>query len=111
MSHCMNRTDVNDVNKENYLFAFRTTNVTIIPGDMPEIQFWLLIEISPIHSERMISALREFLVHGCSRKDICRKYNISSGYFSSALGRFQRVVFTVMQLMPYYVQESECVAE
>ncbi|MWN36020.1 adhesin biosynthesis transcription regulatory family protein [Escherichia coli] len=100
-----------NVDKEERLFAFRASNVTIMPGNMPEVQFWLLIEISPIHSEKMISALREFLVHGYSRKDICRKYNISSGYFSSALGRFQRVVFTVMQLMPYYVQESESMTE
>ncbi|EJZ3074357.1 transcriptional regulator [Escherichia coli] len=100
-----------NVDKEERLFAFRASNVTIMPGNMPEVQFWLLVEISPIHSEKMISALREFLVHGYSRKDICRKYNISSGYFSSALGRFQRVVFTVMQLMPYYVQESESMTE
>lgn len=108
MTHCMNGINVD---KKEHLFAFRASNVTIIPGNMPEVQFWLLVEISPIHSEKMISALREFLVHGCSRKDICRKYNISSGYFSSALGRFQRVVFTVMQLMPYYVQESESMTE
>lgn len=108
MTHCMNGINVD---KEERLFAFRASNVTIMPGNMPEVQFWLLVEISPIHSEKMISALREFLVHGYSRKDICRKYNISSGYFSSALGRFQRVVFTVMQLMPYYVQESESMTE
>lgn len=108
MTHCMNGINVD---KEERLFAFRASNVTIMPGNMPEVQFWLLVEISPIHSEKMISALREFLVHGYSRKDICRKYNISSGYFSSSLGRFQRVVFTVMQLMPYYVQESESMTE
>lgn len=108
MTHCMNGINVD---KEERLFAFRASNVTIMPGNMPEVQFWLLVEISPIHSEKMISALREFLVHGYSRKDICRKYNISSGYFSSALGRFQRVVFTVMQLIPYYVQESESMTE
>ncbi len=108
MTHCMNEINLD---KEEGLFASGATNVTIMPGDMSEIQFWLLIEISPIYSERMISALREFLVHGCSRKDICRKYDISPGYFSSALGKFQRVVFIVMQLIPYYVQESECLTE
>lgn len=90
---------------------FETVDATIIPGDMPEFQFWLLIEISPIHSEKMIFALKEFLVQGYSRKDICKKYGISSGYFSSALGRFQRVIFTVIQLMPYYIKKNEGISE
>ncbi|EJZ3074356.1 transcriptional regulator [Escherichia coli] len=76
----------------------------IIPGEMPESQFWLLVEISPIHSERMIMALKSFFVDGYSRKEVCVKYNISPGYFSGALGRFHRVVFMVTQLAPYHIQ-------
>ncbi len=75
-----------------------------MPGEMPEEQFWLLVEISPIHSERMIQALRDFLVMGYSRKEICERYNISPGYFSGALRRFQHVHLTVIQLFPYYSQ-------
>lgn len=71
-------------------------------GEMPELQFWLLIEISPFHSERIICALKDFLVMGYSRKEICERYNISSGYFSSALGRLQRVNIAVSRLAQFY---------
>lgn len=30
-------------------------------GDMSENRFWLLIEISPIHSEKVIAALKDIL--------------------------------------------------
>ncbi|MFO6428140.1 PapB/FocB family fimbrial expression transcriptional regulator [Escherichia coli] len=49
---------------------------------MSELHFWLLIEISPIHSEKIILALKDFSIMGYSRKEVCERHNISSGYFS-----------------------------
>lgn len=77
---------------------------SLIPGEMPELQFWLLIELSPMHSEKVILALKDFLVVGSSRKDVCERYNVSPGYFSGALGKIKHVNMTVMQLIPYYFQ-------
>lgn len=90
--------------RDNYFFLSKSQNESLMPGKMSELHFWLLIEISPIHSEKIILALKDFLVMGYSRKEVCERNNISSGYFSGALGRFQRVNATVTQLMPFYIQ-------
>ncbi|ELO4939572.1 transcriptional regulator [Escherichia coli] len=77
--------------------------INFYPGNITEEHFWLLVEVSPIHSERIISALKEFLVDGCARSDIYKRYNISSGYFSGALGRLRHVSMTISMLVPYYI--------
>lgn len=88
--------------KESCLLLSKRGRGIVEPGEMPELQFLLLIEISPIHSEKVIHALKDFLVVGYSRKEVCERYNISPGYFSGALGRFQRVSLAVSKLTPYY---------
>lgn len=75
------------------------------PGKMPDDQFWLLAEISPLHSEKVISALRDFLVGGYTRKDACERHDVSQGYFSSALRRFQSTHYIVNKLVPFYISE------
>ncbi|WP_311765737.1 MULTISPECIES: adhesin biosynthesis transcription regulatory family protein [Escherichia] len=92
--------------EDNRLYLSKKQSDNLKAGTVPEIQFWLLIEITPIHSERMILALKDFLVMGYSRREVCEQYNISSGYFSGALGRFQKVHLTVNQLIPYYLRSS-----
>ncbi|ELV1426243.1 adhesin biosynthesis transcription regulatory family protein [Escherichia coli] len=93
--------------RDNCLFLTKTQDESLMPGEMPELQFWLLVEISPIHSEKIILALKDFLVMGYSRKEVCERHNVSPGYFSGALGRFQRVHLTVVQLTPYYSQPKK----
>ncbi|HED0168020.1 TPA: adhesin biosynthesis transcription regulatory family protein [Salmonella enterica subsp. enterica serovar Mississippi] len=78
--------------------------MSLIPGEIAEEHFWLLIEISPIHSEKIIGALKDFLVTGYSRKEVCERHGISPGYFSGALGRFRHVSLTISQLIPYYIK-------
>ncbi|HAW1411660.1 TPA: transcriptional regulator [Escherichia coli] len=85
--------------KDKYILNF-------YPGNMSEEQFWLLVELSPIHSKKIISALRDFLVDGCDRKDIYKQHNISAGYFSGALGRLRHVSMTIAMLLPYYMNEK-----
>ncbi|ENT2050206.1 PapB/FocB family fimbrial expression transcriptional regulator [Salmonella enterica] len=34
------------------------------PGAVSEEQFWLLVDISPIHSEKIILALKDYFVSG-----------------------------------------------
>ena len=52
----------------------------LIPGKVPEELFWLLMELSPLRSEKVIRALKDFLVLGYTRKEVCEKYEVSYGY-------------------------------
>ncbi|HBC5825956.1 TPA: adhesin biosynthesis transcription regulatory family protein [Escherichia coli] len=90
--------------RDNYFFLSKNQNESLMPGKMSESHFRLLIEISTIHSEKIIFALKDFLVFGYSRREVCERHKISSGYLSGALGRFQHVNTTVIQLIPFYVQ-------
>ncbi|HAN6895059.1 TPA: transcriptional regulator, partial [Escherichia coli] len=42
--------------EDNRLYLSKKQSDNLKAGTVPEIQFWLLIEITPIHSERMILA-------------------------------------------------------
>ncbi|MBN6378147.1 adhesin biosynthesis transcription regulatory family protein [Escherichia coli] len=72
------------------------------PGKMSDSQFWLLAEISPVHSEKVLNALRDFLVLGYARKEACERNEVSPGYFSGALGRISHVNYIVSSLASYY---------
>ncbi|CAD6074472.1 TPA: PapB/FocB family fimbrial expression transcriptional regulator [Escherichia coli] len=75
----------------------------IYPGRMSKEHFYGLIEISGIHSQRMIGALEDYCVNGEERKEVCAKHNVSQGYFSVCLKKFQMVNKTVAGLLPHYV--------
>lgn len=90
--------------KDNYLLLDSNKRNSLMSGKVSELHFWLLMEISPIYSERIILALKDFFIMGYSRTEVCERYKISSGYFSRAFRRFQRVHATVMQLMPFYTR-------
>ncbi|EAV4565499.1 transcriptional regulator [Salmonella enterica] len=92
--------------KDSFLLFSKGNAELLKPGEMPEHQFLLLIELSPIHSEKLISALKDFLVLGYTRREVCEQHNISSGYFSGALGKVKKVIFTVTKLLPYYVNNK-----
>ncbi|EHC4980548.1 transcriptional regulator [Escherichia coli] len=63
----------------------------LIPGRVTEDFFWLLIELSPLRSEKVIRALRDFLVLGYTRKEVCERYKVSYGYFSLAFKRIRYI--------------------
>lgn len=86
------------------LYWVRRHEQNILPGEMSENHFWLLSEISPVHSEKVINSLRDFLVLGYTRREACERHSVSPGYFSGALRRFQRVNQTVSRLVPYYIK-------
>lgn len=75
----------------------------LVPGQVHEIHFQLLMEISPVHSDKVILALRDFLVLGFTRKESCERHNVSPGYLSTTLGRIQNISKSVSKLMPYYI--------
>ena len=84
----------------------------LIPGKVPEDFFWALIELSPLRSEKVVRALRDFLVLGYVRKEVCEKYGVSYGYFSVALKRIRHTDDIVCQLVKYNKTNiCECICE
>ncbi len=79
----------------------------LLLGSMSEMHFFfLLIGISSIHSDRVILAMKDYLVGGHSRKEVCEKYQMNNGYFSTTLGRLIRLNALAARLAPYYTDES-----
>ncbi|EMK6461546.1 PabB family transcriptional regulator [Escherichia coli] len=84
-----------------YLTKFRGDVHSLV--NISEEQFWLLVEISPLHSEKVILALRDHLVYGDQRKIACEKNNVSAGYFSVCLRKLRQVSRVASLLAPWYV--------
>ena len=74
----------------------------LIPGHVSDTQFWLLVGISSMHSEKIINALFDFLVKGRARKDACNEYSVNSGHFSIGLNRLQHISHTAAKMAEYY---------
>lgn len=84
------------------LMLARIKRGALIPENVNEEHFWLLIGVSSIHSEKIIQALRDYLVLGVPRKNVCEQYNVNNGYFSTSLNRLQRISDAVAQMVTYY---------
>ena len=81
-------------------------NRMLIPGFVSEVAFDLLIELSSVHSIKIINALHDYLVLGDDRKIACERYGANSSYFSIALGRLLRTNQIVSQLASYYGEQE-----
>lgn len=99
----------NKVTSEDTLFAqerssfyLKSNKHKLSSASLTEELFWMLIEISPLHSEKVIWALRDFLVFGYTRREVCEIYNVSRSYFSISLGRISHVNNVVSSLVLYY---------
>ncbi|HFF6196425.1 TPA: S/F1C fimbrial major subunit operon transcriptional regulator [Escherichia coli] len=95
-------------------FLLKLRESALSSGSMSEEQFFLLIGISSIHSDRVILAMKDYLVSGHSghsRKDVCEKYQMNNGYFSTTLGRLTRLNVLVARLAPYYTDSVSAIAE
>ncbi|WP_218073130.1 adhesin biosynthesis transcription regulatory family protein [Escherichia coli] len=65
-------------------------------------QFDLLVELSSIHSQKVILAMRDHLVQGDSRKVVCERYGVNAGYLSVCINRLLRVEKGVSKLVRFY---------
>lgn len=74
----------------------------LVPGRVTDTQFWLLVGISSMHSDKIISALFDFLVKGRPRKEVCLEYNVNSGHFSIGLNRLQHISHAAAKMAEYY---------
>ncbi|HHU2987310.1 TPA: PapB/FocB family fimbrial expression transcriptional regulator [Escherichia coli] len=50
--------------------------------------------------------MKDYLVGVHSRKEVCEKYQMNNGYFSTTLGRLIRLNALAARLAPYYTDES-----
>ncbi|EMV2691264.1 transcriptional regulator [Escherichia coli] len=65
-------------------------------------QFELLVELSSIHSKKVILALRDHLVLGKTRKEVCAQYGVGAGYLSLCIRRLLIVEKVVSRLAGFY---------
>lgn len=93
------------INRGRSAFLLNIRESVLLPGSMSEMHFFLLIGISSIHSDKVILAMKDYLVRGHSRKEVCEKYQINNGYFSTTLGRLVRLNALAERLAPYYKDE------
>lgn len=80
----------------------RASQGWLLSGYVSETQFWLLVGISSMHSEKVINALLEYLVLGIPRKEACEKYRVNSGHFSIGLNRLQHISHAAAKLAEHY---------
>ena len=86
----------------NNVFMLELCRNALLPGSLADEQYFLLIRLSSIRCEKVVLAMRDYLVDGHSRKQICERYNMNNGYFSTTLNRIARINALVAHLAPYY---------
>lgn len=87
-------------NKDAYLYGTRASGLRA--GQVSQDHFRQLINISNIHSTKVILALEEFLVFGLTRQEACEKHHVAQGYFSISLRRLQELSAQVVLMYPHY---------
>ncbi|ELD0440799.1 transcriptional regulator [Escherichia coli] len=73
-----------------------------VKGSLSNEQFDLLMELSSIHSPKVILAMRDHLVKGDLRKVVCERYNVNAGYLSVCIGRLLRIERGGSRLARFY---------
>ncbi|ELO5034610.1 adhesin biosynthesis transcription regulatory family protein [Escherichia coli] len=89
--------------KHGSLIYFLDGEGKLKPGSVTEEHFLLLIEMSSIHSDKVISALKDFFVMGYTRKEACLKNDVSQSYFSISLSRVQHMSKMASNIAPFYM--------
>lgn len=72
-------------------------------GMVNKHMLFILIDISSIRSEKVIKALTDFFVYGCSRNNVCEKYNVNPGYLSIKIKELHLLVKKIKDIVPYYL--------
>lgn len=75
---------------------------TLVSGEVSEDKFWLLIELAPIQSKKVICALYDYLVIGASRKVVCEKHGINNGYITRSMQRLIHIDKVAKILSTHY---------
>lgn len=91
--------------KDSYLYGTRASGLRA--GRVSQGHFRLLINISNIHSTKVILALEVFFVFGLTRKEACEKHRVAQGYFAISLRRLLELSAQVVLLCPYYTDLTQ----
>lgn len=84
----------------------------ILPsGNMSGDEFWFLIELTPIRSDKIIRALHDYFVLNHPRSHCCDKYGVSNGYFGVCISRLEHVIQVVKALLNYYKMSKDKITE
>ncbi|EGK7719932.1 transcriptional regulator [Salmonella enterica] len=78
------------------------TKDILIPGKVDDEYFWMLINISTIHSNKVICALHDHLVFGYTKKESCERHNVSPSYLSISLKRIINISKITQSIYLYY---------
>lgn len=93
----------NFVDRENYLYA--AFPGVLKPGNISYEHFKYLIELSNIHSMKIIQSLEDYFVRGIERRVICEANNVSPGYLSVKIRQLQDISRLVILMYPFYQSE------
>lgn len=75
----------------------------ILPsGSVSGDEFWYLIELTSIRSDKTIRALYDYFVLNRPRTHCCDKHSVGNGYFGACISRFEHVIHVVNTLLNYY---------
>lgn len=77
-------------------------NIALRSSSISEDEFWCLIELTSIRSNKVINALHDYLVFNHSKSACCDKYGVSNGYFGSCIARVEHVIQVVSELFTLY---------
>lgn len=84
------------------LRCLKSNRTEIKPGSICDEQFELLVELSPVYSKKSIQAMRDYLVLGKKRKEVCEQHKVSNGYLSISLGKIYYTHNLVRYLIQFY---------
>ncbi|EKF5367816.1 PbsX family transcriptional regulator, partial [Escherichia coli] len=77
-------------------------NVKLAINNISNEHFWLLIELSGIRSDKIIMSLREHLVDGFSKREVCERNGVSLSYFSISLKKISHIHNVCALISKYY---------
>lgn len=75
----------------------------LIVGNVDRNHFNLLVDIVGVKNESMVSALRDVLVFGKTRKQACEDNNVPQSYFSIKIRQLQRMSELISTAYIYYL--------
>ncbi len=74
----------------------------LVPSQVHDKHFWMLIEMSSIRSRKVIHALRDYLVKGFTRIESCERHKVSVSYFSLSMKKMSYMNNIAAKISVYY---------
>lgn len=85
----------------------RTLGYKLAAGTVEEEQFQLLVVISSLRSKKVINALSAYFVSGCTRAEVCERFNVNPGYLSIKIKEMERLCQYILAIYPFFIQSTD----